>query len=215
LKLKLLVIGILLIGLCLLLAWKQGWIVNIINLRDPILVWCRANPIALFAAIAILPSFAFPVSPLLILAGVVWGANLHSCGLALAAVLINITWSHLLAAGVGRTIIQKLLGKYWEAWSKKSTPADWRLTCILRITPGIPLCFQNYLLGLLGVRLRDSLLIAIPTTGLYVCGFVLTGGAIFEGQTGLLVLGISILIAASLTLKLILKKISNRQPLQP
>ena len=198
---------LLLIGISL--AWNEEWLTKIINLQDPILTWCRAHPLALFAAIALLPSFAFPVSPLLILAGIVWGPTIQSCGLALAAVLINITWSHLLAAGVGRKIIQKILSKYWEAWNKKSTPPDWRLSCILRITPGIPLCVQNYLLGLLDVRLRDSLLIAIPTQGLYVCGFVLTGGAIFKGQTGLLVIGISILIAASLTLKLILTKLAR------
>jgi uncharacterized membrane protein YdjX (TVP38/TMEM64 family) len=193
----------------LIIAWHLGWVEWAVSMKEPVLDFCRAHPVLLFAAIAILPGFAFPVSPLLILAGVVWGANLQSCGLALAAVLINITWSQLLAAGPGRKIIQKLLGKYWETWSKKSTPADWRLACILRITPGIPLCVQNYLLGLLDVRLRDSLLIAIPTQGLYVCGFVLTGGAIFKGQTGLLIIGISILIAASLTLKLVLKKFGS------
>jgi hypothetical protein len=52
------------------------------------------------------------------------------------------------------------------------------------------------------------LLISVPINGLFVTGFVLTGGAIFEGQIGLLILGISILIAAALTIKIIRGRIN-------
>ncbi len=188
------------------IAWHFGWIQQAISLKDPVLEWCRVYPIALFLAIAILPSFAFPASPLLILAGVVWGSNPLACALSLAAVLINITWSHWLAAGVGRKIIQRLLGDHWEKWKSKSGSHDWRLAAALRLTPGVPLCAQNYLLGLLGMPLRYSLAIALPTTGLYVCGFVLTGGAIFEGKTGLLLIGFSVIIITSFAVKAIRKR---------
>jgi uncharacterized membrane protein YdjX (TVP38/TMEM64 family) len=196
-------------------AWKMGWVEWALAMKEPVLIWCRSHPIYLFAAIAILPGFGFPVAPLLILAGAVWGSNPFACGLALLAVIFNISWTHTLAAGWGRKIIMRVLGSRWDKWKLASGTHDWRLALILRITPGIPLCIQNYLLGLLNMPLWVSAAISIPTTGLYVCGFVLTGGAIFEGQAGLLLLGLSILIAASLTLKIILKKISNRNSILP
>lgn len=86
-----------------------------------------------------------------------------------------------------------------------------KLTLLLRVTPGVPLFIQNYAIGILGIPLRYSVLLAAPITGLYVCGFVLTGGAIFEGQIGVLILGISILIAATLTIKIIRGRINQTE----
>jgi len=194
------------------MAWHVGWIQQAMSLKDPVLAWCRLHPMALFAAIAILPGLAFPAAPLIILAGVVWGASPSSCAMALLAVGINISWSHVLAAGFGRKLIQRLLGEHWEKWKSKTGSHDWRIAAVLRLTPGVPLCAQNYLLGLIGMPLRYSLAIALPTTGLYVCGFVLTGGAIFEGKTSWLIVGFLILIIASLAMKKIRRAISPVPP---
>jgi len=194
----------------LLIAWKMGFLEQLIGIKDIVLLWCRANPTILFIAIIILPGFAFPVAPLLILAGVVWGSNPLSCSIALTAVLLNIAWSHLLAAGPARGYITALLGKRWERW-KNIPPTDhWRLTCLLRVTPGVPLFVQNYLIGMLGIPLRFSLAVAVPITGLYACGFVLTGGAIFEGRIGLLIVGLSLLVAAGLALKTLHRRLALR-----
>ena len=195
------------------MAWHVGWIQQAMSLKDPVLAWCRLHPMALFAAIAILPGLAFPVAPLIILAGVVWGASPSSCAMALLAVGINISWSHVLAAGFGRKLIQRLLGEHWEKWKSKTGSHDWRIAAVLRLTPGVPLCAQNYLLGLIGMPLRYSLAIALPTTGLYVCGFVLTGGAIFEGKTGYIILGFSLLLATSLAVNIVQKRLAKRHPM--
>ena len=183
----------------LLLSWK-----------DLILSWCRDNPAWLFFAIALLPGFAFPVAPLLILAGAVWGGTPGACALALAAILINVFWTHQLAAGPCRAIIIRLLGNRWERWRNPPTGSHWQVACMLRVTPGVPLFVQNYLIGLLGIPLRISLALAIPITGAYVCGFVITGGAIFEGQIGLLLVGISLLVATALLVNLVRRKLSTK-----
>lgn len=191
-------------------AWRLGWVHEAFSWKDPLLATCRAYPIALFAAIALLPGLAFPAAPLFILAGVVWGADALACAMTLAAVVVNITWSHSLAAGFGQKIIQRLLGKHWEMWKSKTGSHDWRIAAALRLTPGIPLFAQNYLLGLIGMPLRHSIAIAIPTTGLYVCGFVLTGGAIFEGRMGHILLGLSFLIVSSFAIKMMQYRMARR-----
>jgi uncharacterized membrane protein YdjX (TVP38/TMEM64 family) len=178
---------------------------------DLILTWCRENPAWIFLAIAILPGFAIPSSPLLILAGITWGTTPKSCALALAAVAINIIWSHLLAAGPARKLLTRILGPRLIRFQTQSRADHIRLATLVRFTPGVPLCVQNYALGLLGVPLRTSLAIAIPTTAVHVCGLVLTGGAIFEGRLGTLLLGISLILIATIAIHFIRRKIATQK----
>ena len=189
------------------IAWKMGWVGWALSMKEPVLGWCRSNPIALFAAIAILPGFGFPASPLLILAGAVWGSDLGSCFIAIAATALNMTWTYAAAAGPARRLISRILGSRWDKWRDMDRRNLLKLTLLLRITPGVPLVIQNYTLGLLAVPFVSYLLISVPINGLFVTGFVLTGGAIFEGQIGVLILGISILIAASIALKIIRRRL--------
>jgi len=195
----------------LFIAWRMGFLEQLIGLKDIVLSWCRANPLILFVAIVFLPGFAFPVAPLLILAGAVWGSTPLSCGIALTAVLLNISWSHLLAAGPARGLLCGLMGNRWERWQNTPATDHLRVTCLLRVTPGIPLFVQNYMIGLIGIPLRFSLAVAVPITGLYVCGFVLTGGAIFQGRIGLLIAGLSLIVAAAIALKTMHRRLALRQ----
>ncbi len=178
---------------------------------DLVLQWLREHPALLFAAIAILPGFAIPSSPLLILAGIVWGPTPTGCALALAAVGLNICWTHLLAAGPARKLLTRLIGDRLERIHPPATANHWKIVCALRLPPGIPLFVQNYGIGLLGAPLRLSLALAIPTTGVHVCGFVLTGGAILEGRIALLLLGITLLILATIIIHLLRSKIVDQR----
>jgi uncharacterized membrane protein YdjX (TVP38/TMEM64 family) len=181
-----------------------------LNSISLVLDWCRANPIGLFLAIAILPGFAFPSSPLLILAGIVWGSTTTGCALAVSAVLINVIWTHWLSAGPCRSLISRILGERWERWQSMPRTNLWKIALMLRITPGVPLFVQNYTLGLLGVPLRQSFAIAFPLACLYGSGFVLTGGAIFKGHIGLVIAGISLLVVASIGINLIRRKLAAK-----
>jgi len=160
-------------------------------------------PWLVFVALVILPGVGFPASALLLLAGAVWGSNAGSCLAAVGAVMLNVVWTHAVAAGPGRAGIVRLLGERWKRWENLPRTDLLRVACILRVTPGVPLFAQNYILGLLGVPLRLSLLIALPLTGLSVCGFVLTGGALFQGQSGMALTGICLLATAAMATRLI------------
>jgi len=168
-------------------------------------------PWAIFLALAVLPGFAFPASALLLLAGAVWGSNAGSCALALAAVLLNVTWTHLLAAGPCKSLVTRLLGKHGDRLSALAQADLIKLAWILRVTPAVPLFVQNYGLGVLGVPLRHSLLTAVPVTGLYICGFVLTGGAIFDGRFGLVLTGFGLLVAAAVATRLLRKRYGEQK----
>ena len=186
-----------------LITWQTGWLDRALTMKEPVLEWCRSNPIALFAAIAILPGLGFPASPLLILAGAVWGSHLGACFIAIAATVLNMTWTYAAAAGPARRLVARILGTRWDKWRDMDHRNLLKLTLLLRITPGLPLFLQNYTLGLLAVPFVPYLLISVPINGLFVTGCVLTGGAIFEGSLGAAIVGVSLLIAASITVKMI------------
>lgn len=167
-------------------------------------------PVVLFMALVILPGLGVPASPLLLFAGAVWGSEPATCLLALCAIALNIVWTHCFAAGPGHKFLSKLLGNRWRHWQSMPKSDLLRLTLVLRITPGVPLVVQNYVLGLLRVPLRHSLLIALPLTGLYTCGFVLTGGAMFEGRLGGVLTGVCILAGAAVFLHFLRAKFGVR-----
>lgn len=174
-------------------------------LKQQVTEYGTLHPGMLFAGIAVLPAFGFPASALLLLAGIVWGSNATSCAIALGAIFLNIAGSHGLAAGPGKKMIVRLLGERTRRWQNLSKEDHVRISWLIRITPGIPLFVQNYVLGVLGVTLRQSLLAALPVTGIYVCGFVLTGGAIFDGAWGLAITGILLIVAAGFAARMMRK----------
>lgn len=171
--------------------------------KEQLSVHGNAHPWILFVALVILPGFGFPVSALLVLAGVIWGTSWSSCAIALLAIAFNMIWTHWLAAGPARALIIKWLGHRWERWKNLPRADLVKLACMLRVTPGIPLFVQNYTLGLLGVPMGVYLAISVPLQSLFVIGFVLTGGAVFEGRGGLAVAGLGVLIAALIVFRLI------------
>jgi len=168
----------------------------------------EAHPWALIAALATLPGIGFPISPIFILFGIVLAPRYGmptTVAIAIAAQAVCTTWTYALAAGPLRSLLTKYISQYREipVMSERNTL---RLGMILRLTPGIPYAVQNVVLGIIGMRLRTYLLVSIPTTSIWTIGFVVTGGAIFEGRAGLAIMGIALLIVLVLITRMIGKR---------
>ena len=179
------------------------------SMKDAVVGWCQSNPWVLFAALVILPAFGFPASALLLLAGATWGTTAKGCGIAILGSALNIAWTYLAAAGPARRLVGRILGTRWDRWREMDRGNLFKLTVIMRITPGLPLCVQNYVLGLLAVPFAAYLLISIPLNAVFVVGFVLTGGSIFEGKAGTAIAGVSVLIAAVLIIHLLRSRLRS------
>ena len=182
---------------------------RLLQFKEQLYVHGSAHPWLLFVALVVLPGFGFPVSALLVLAGATWGTSWTSCLAALAAIALNMIWTHWLASGPARAFVIKWLGHRWERWKDLPRADLIKLACTLRVTPGIPLFVQNYTLGLLGTPLGIYLLISVPLQALFVVGFVVTGGAVFEGRAGLAIAGIGVLVAALLVFRLIRSRVTS------
>lgn len=205
----------LLIGAALLstgfvfLAWQSHpdvayWL----GLAEDGRTFLEAHPWALVVVLATLPGLGFPISPILFLFGIVLVPRFGlpaTLALGIAAQAVCTTWSYVLAAGPLRLWLLRLFYKN-RPLPDLSPGNAVRLGLILRLTPGIPYALQNIVLGLVGMRLRPYLLVSIPTTALWTIGFITTGGALFEGHTGMALSGIAIIVVLVVATRIISQK---------
>ena len=204
-NLALLLIPAAISALAVLLLWQshpevEYWLRWILDGR----AFLEANPWSLIAVLATLPGLGFPISPVLVLFGVVLAPRYGmpaTLALAFAAQGLCTTWTYALAAGPLRGLLTGYVLRHREL-PELTEGNTIRLGLILRLTPGIPYALQNIVLGILGIRLRPYLLVSLPTTSLWTAGFVITGAGIFKGQIGWAITGVVILIVLVLATRM-------------
>lgn len=196
-------------ALAVFLMWQNNpdseyWRALILQCRD----FLAANPWALVAAVATLPGIGFPISPLLFLFGIVLAPRYGmpaTCALGILAQSFCTTWTYLLASGPLRDVLRRVISRQRELPELNERNA-FRLALVMRITPGIPYALQNIVLGIVGMQLKPYLLVSIPITAVWTIGFIVTGGAIFEGRAGLAIMGVLLLVVLVIITKMIREK---------
>lgn len=158
----------------------------------------------LAAAMTFLPLAGFPVSPLWVLGGVrfgpVWGSLI-----ALVTLAINVSLAHCLASRWLHPFIQRWLSRRGSPAPVLSSKDETKFILLVRITPGIPLVVQNYLLGCAKVNFRNYLLISLLVQSFYIIGFTTFGDALTQTKAWKLILGLCLLLSASLATHFIRK----------
>ena len=208
-----------LIGLCGLvlvgglLAWKWG--VDLVDLK----VWwglmeayLEKSPWVLFAALVVLPGLPVPTSLLLLTAGVVWkNQPLMACGLCLLALALNFSWTYWLAAGPARRLVEKMLAATAIQIPELPRGDHLKLILVMRLTPGIPLFFQNYLLGFLRAPFWLYLLISTLTIGVIGSGVVLSGAGLADGKLKWAITGVSLIVLGGILTHLVRSWLGRRK----
>ncbi len=177
------------------LAWKWG--VDLARLKE---VWTQLNdylvrnPAALFIALVFLPGLPIPISALLFTAGVVWRHDpVMAVSLSMLAIAINLTWTYWLAAGPARRLVEKVLASSSIKIPDLPRGDHFRLILVLKLTPGIPFFFQNYLLGFLRAPFMLYLPVSILCNGIIGTGIILSGVGVGDGNLKWAIWGISII----------------------
>ena len=180
------------------LAWKMG--VDFTSLKDAWKVseaFLIQNPWILFLALVLLPGLPVPMSLLLLTAGVVWKDRpLIACLICLTALALNLTWTYWVAAVPARKLVEKLLAATSIQIPDLPRGDHLKLILVLRLTPGIPLFLQNYLLGFLRAPFHLYLPISILCTGVIGCGVVLSGAGLADGKLKWAITGVSLIVLA-------------------
>jgi len=211
-KVGLLGCGILAIG-GMVVAWKmgldlaslkQGW-----KLTEQFLM---RYPWALFLAIVILPGLPVPTSALLLTAGVVWRDRpWMACLLCLLALSLNFSWTYWLAAKPARGVVEKLIAATSVKIPDLPRGDHLKLILVLRLTPGIPMFFQNYLLGFLRAPFLLYLPISVLCSGITGSGIVLTGAGLSDGRLLPALTGVSLIVLGLVVTHLIRGWLAKRK----
>lgn len=191
------------------LIWQQHPEIDYwIGLADSGRDLLERHPWALVLLLATLPGLGFPISPILLLFGVILVPRFGlpaSLAMGIAAQTVCTTWAYALAAGPLRLWLLRTFYKN-RPLPDMTSGSTLRLGWILRLTPGIPYALQNIVLGLVGMRLRPYLLVSIPTSALWTVGFITTGGALFEGHTGMALSGMAIIVVLVIATRMLKRK---------
>ena len=160
----------------------------------------------LLVAIVILPGFGFPVSPLLVLCGALTaktGSTAIAWLLTSLAMWANAAWTYMFAIGAGRKLAQKFLDRVLKKGVGIPQAKGYQLAILIRATPGVPLPFQNYFLGVSGVPPKVYWIVTIPTQGLWALGFVIFGDGLLQGNSKTLIFGFGMLVAISIAARMV------------
>ena len=176
--------------------------------------WLIQHPSALFWALVLLPGLPVPTSALLLAAGVVWRDRpLAACLLCMLAMEMNMIWTYWLAAGPGRRLVERFLKSTGVRIPELPRGDHLRLILILRLTPGMPLFIQNYVLGFLRPPFRLYLPVSIVCNNIMSCGIVLSGAGLADGRMLPMLVGISLIaLAVVLTHVMRIWLVKRRKP---
>ena len=178
------------------------------TLWDIFKIFLLNNGFWLFLSLAIIPGFILPCAPLLILAGI-WGTEFgiaYACLYSSIALIINLIWTYWFAHGPGNKLINKLLKRFGHKIPELPSKNLIQWATILRLTPGVPFIFSNYILGLLKMPFIKYLLVSVPIVTISDCGFILASAGIFGSDWKYIWSGLSILIIIAVVGKLLTTK---------
>ena len=164
----------------------RGLIDRIATLVNQVVSVIRdAGPVAFFTAIAVLPAFGVPTLTLILPAGPAFGERLGMGTVVLftsLALTANIILAYFLARRALRPVLEKLIVRLGYELPKVAAADTTDMIVILRLTPGIPFCVQNYLMGLAEVPFAKFFLLSLLFCMPQNAAFVLFGDALVQGK---------------------------------
>jgi uncharacterized membrane protein YdjX (TVP38/TMEM64 family) len=167
------------------------------------------HPAWVVAAIALLPLCGVPVIPLIVLAGARLGpviGSLATCG----ALSVNVAIGYGLAAKWLRRPIERLLAARGHRIPTLASEDETKFILLCRLTPGVPLTVQNYLLGGARVQFGRYLLLSLPIQWAWGVAFVVFGNSLTRSSLWRVLLAGCLVVAVGLLIGLARKWFKTR-----
>ncbi len=152
--------------IAIFLAWRAGYtLTDLKEAWDSLKAYLTDNPWVLFVALVVLPGLPVPLSALLVI-----------------------------AAGPARRLVEKLLASSTIRIPDLPRGDHLKLILVLKLTPGVPMFFQNYLLGFLRAPFRLYLPVGLLCNGIVGTGIVLSSAGIGNGRVMDALTGVSVIV---------------------
>lgn len=163
------------------------------------------SPWYYYAALAILPALGAPISPLILLAPALHGLPIAIGGVAVA-LFFNISLGYWLTIGIARPLACRIIEFFGYKIPMIRPENERRLIILFRVTPGLPFCVQNVMLGLAGVSYLPYLAISWGIIFVTALGFLTLGESLTQGSGGLVFLAVSLIIVFAVLIKMLRKR---------
>lgn len=214
---RLLLGAVLIAGLLALVAayflFPRELIPAIKEVLGGVLAWLEARPLLFFGAMCILPGLALPISPFLVAFGIVgtalWGVP-KTILAAIASMIVCATWSYFLAYRF-RAPFEALFLRMGVKVPRFHDENAFLFALTVRMIPGMPFFIQNYMLGFLHVPFRTFFLVTVISLSLSTPAFVLSGGAILQGNFGLLLAALGLICLVSLIMQYLRRRFVRKE----
>lgn len=193
-------------------AWKMGVTGEVLKgWWGTVETYLKANPAWLFLAIVVLPGFPVPASALMILAGTVWRDRpVMACLICLAGMALNMSWTYWLAAKPARGLVERYLAHSTIRLPELPKGDHMQVILLMRLTPGIPLFFQNYLLGFLRVPFLPYLAVSLCCTGMIAIGVVLSSAGVADGNLKPVISGAALIALGVVLVRMLRGRLKRR-----
>jgi uncharacterized membrane protein YdjX (TVP38/TMEM64 family) len=207
---KLAIVAVLLAVLAGFLLRGTDWPARIAQGRDLLaqaMDWVRAGgPWIFFLAMAILPAIGCPLLAFYLPAGALFASRLGMVGVvaaSMAAVAVNLALTYWLAHRGVRPLVEWVLRRTPYRVPQVRPDNQLAVAVLVRVTPGPPFFVQGYILGLAGVPFRLYMAVSFGVQLVLGTGFIVVGKALGEGRTGMMVLGLLLLVAVFAAVQLV------------
>jgi uncharacterized membrane protein YdjX (TVP38/TMEM64 family) len=174
----------------------------------------NAGPVAFFSAMALLPALGAPILAFSLSAGPVFGEKLGIgavIALSLLALLINMALTYFLASRALRPLLEKLFVRLGYKLPEVETADATDLIILLRVTPGVPFCVQNYLLGLARVPFGKYLALSCTFMWGFNIAIILFGDALLHGKGKVAFIALSLFLALTVATHLVRKHLGRKK----
>lgn len=179
------------------------------------IAWVRAaGPGAFFTAMALVPA---PLWMFTVPAGEAFAGLLTLPGViaaALAAIAVQIAVCYGLARYALRPVVEKLVRRFGYTVPRLNADNALNVALLVRLTPGPPLFLQCFLLGVAEMPFGLYMIVSWLCTVPWVIGGVVLGRGVLAGNFATVLIGISLLGAAAIAVRLLRKRLASAMPLR-
>jgi uncharacterized membrane protein YdjX (TVP38/TMEM64 family) len=168
----------------------------------------ETGPWLYFTALALLPAFGFPLSPLLVMAAS-FGLAIALPGIAVA-LAVNLTLTYGAARFGLRGLVTRLLTRREWKMPEVTKTADWRIILLVRTTPGMPFFAQNYLLGVAAVPFLAYFAISWSVNVLLAVAILVAGESALSGRGALALSALTAAVFLALLLRLVGRELKKK-----
>ncbi len=185
------------------------FLLKVVSIHDMTERIRELGPLPFFFALAILPALGAPITPFYLVAGSSFGIK-AAIPLVLTGLAANMALSYIMARWILRPLIVRIVERLGYKIPVIRTEDRWSIAFLVRVTPGPPFPVQNYVLGLAGVPFGIYMIVSVLVASFFAVGMTWFGDSLMRGESGMLVAGVCMLVAAFLAVRLVRRMVQRK-----